>query len=329
MRLRNKAFTLIELLVVIAIIAILIGLLLPAVQKVREAANRAQCQNNLKQIALGMHNYQGTHKTLPQGVGTFGCCWGTWLVPVLPYIEQESLSRLYVNFSGNDATGPRYGQAGNLTVSRTRLKVYTCPSDMPSSPTNQITNQNYVVNYGNTNFFQQDVIAAGVTYKFEGAPFNCYTGSSSDDGPVNAAGVAGFPRAYGIPVRFEDIKDGLSQTLMLSEVIQGKGLDARGFSWYGGGSGFITFIPPNASDPDIMTGAWCNTADPKNPPCITASAAPPNPMGRRQGARSLHSGGVMVAMCDGSISFVANSINAAIWRAAGTARGGEPTSLSQ
>src|SRR5437762_12522650 len=92
MRHLRAAFTLVELLVVFAIIGVLVVLLRHAVQTAREAARRSQCTNNLKQLSLAMMNYEDTFKALPGGVGRFGCCWGTWMVRVLPYMEQGSLS---------------------------------------------------------------------------------------------------------------------------------------------------------------------------------------------------------------------------------------------
>ena len=132
----KRGFTLIELLVVIAIIAVLIALLLPAVQAAREAARRAQCTNNLKQIGLAMHNYVSSMTTLPPG--KLGCCFGTWQMFMLPYLEQGALANAY-NFNGNQAMETvidsgrtlRYSGAANVTATSSRLSALTCPSDTP------------------------------------------------------------------------------------------------------------------------------------------------------------------------------------------------------
>ena len=129
----RSAFTLVELLVVIAIIGVLVALLLPAVQAAREAARRSQCSNNLKQIGLGVHNYADAHRVMP--AGNYHSVFGSWLVHLLPYVEQQMLHQQYSNegMAGYPATGVRYGHAQNLPVTRTQLKVYTCTSDTKSA----------------------------------------------------------------------------------------------------------------------------------------------------------------------------------------------------
>ena len=330
MRLRRRAFTLIELLVVIAIIAILIGLLLPAVQKIREAANRLSCNNNLKQVGLAFHNYHDTNGVLPPGVGDYGCCWGTWMMAVLPYIEQDNMWRLYVNFNGSDRTGPRYAAGTNPTnVTQRRIKVLTCPSDRPSTPTGNMTAHNYGVNYGNTNFYATTV--AGVP--FGGAPFRCYPAGWLSDSTMQATygwaqpdsdknvlfqqhGKAGQPQQA-----LTDVTDGTSSTLMAGELIQGQGGDLRGFTWWGNASGFTTFNLPNANAPDVMTGGACNIPATWNIPCTTINS---QSFPKMSAARSRHAGGgVQVIFCDGPTGFVRYSISLPTWRALGTSQGGE------
>ncbi|HXG12895.1 MAG TPA: DUF1559 domain-containing protein [Gemmataceae bacterium] len=336
MRGRRRGFTLIELLVVIAIIAILIALLLPAVQRVREAANRSQCQNNLKQLGIAMHNYENNYGKLPPGVGPYGCCWGTWVMYILPYIEQDNMFKLYVNLSGNDNTGPRYSSGTNPpNVTRNRIKVLTCPSDNPSQASNGITCHNYAVNYGNTNFYGTTV--NGVP--FGGAPFRCYpagwltdTGMQSFYGWAQPDsdkfdrypqhGPAGQPQAPLV-----QITDGTSNTLMAAEVVQGQGGDLRGFSWWGSASGFTTFNLPNANAPDVMTGGTCNVAATWNIPCTTLNT---QQFPKMSAARSRHSGGgVNVVFCDGHVSWIRDAISLPVWRALGTSQGGETVDSSQ
>jgi len=153
----RRGFTLIELLVVIAIIAILIGLLLPAVQKVREAAARIKCENNLKQIGLAMHNYQDTNGALPAGwvtsspAGAIAPSPGwAWSYLILPQIEQDNLFTIIKN-DGADIVTPNgaWAATANGGVLQTPVKIYRCPSDtgplLNSSMQNYLMN-NYVIN---------------------------------------------------------------------------------------------------------------------------------------------------------------------------------------
>ena len=127
--------------------------------------------------------------------------------------------------------------------------------------------------------------------------------------------LAGQPQ-----VALQRIQDGTSETLMAAEVIQGQGNDLRGFSWWGGASGFTTWSAPNANEPDVLMGGICNVAA-TGIPCTTISS-PLRP--RMAAARSRHTGGgVNVAYCDGHIAFITNSININVWRALSTTQGGE------
>src|SRR5262245_59581522 len=306
---RRTGFTLIELLVVIAIIAVLIGLLLPAVQKIREAASRMSCSNNLKQIALANMNYESTYGTFLPGVGKNGCCWGTWMIPILPFVEQEILDKLYVNFGGLDYSGPRYGAGVNAQVISTRLKSFTCPSDQPQAWNNGIgvlTKHNYVLNAGNTTFYQVP-LPLGCTVgrpgctPFLGAPSGWYTNSDFYwDATVPWTTPPSDPTKgrMGVPVKLAEIRDGTSNTLMASEAIQGRGNDLRGFTWWGGAAGFTTYIGPNSSEQDVLTGGLCR--DPRLP--CTETSTPSRP--RLVGARSVHPGGLNAALCDGSVRFL-------------------------
>jgi len=292
----RRGFTLIELLVVIAIIAILIGLLLPAVQKVREAANRMKCSNNQKQFGLAFHNYNDTMGGLPSATGAGGCCWGTWIIPILPYIEQDNLFRLYVNWGGTDATGPRYGAAPNTQVTSKRLATLTCPSDQPQTPFSGLTNNSYAVNVGN---------------------LGAYPGAS-----LNGVQFGGAPFLHrGKTARIETLSDGTSNTLMMGEVLQGRGSDLRGFIWWGDAAGFSAWLGPNSASPDVIyTPGYCNNQPLQGLPCTgTPTASNPSMFA----ARSRHTGGVNALMCDGSVRFVRSTIAVPTWQAMSTSEGGE------
>ena len=305
---RRRGFTLIELLVVIAIIAVLIALLLPAVQQAREAARRSQCQNNLKQFGLAMHNYHGTHKVFPYGYrygsssDNIARLRESWFQPLLPFMEQGNLYDQYVAAhtaeqvsAGGDSTMVHHTITIAPDVANTVISMAVCPSDPNSPGENRGFQGNYVACTGNEHlgaYSQRTEPVNGMFYIF------------SD---TDIAALA----------------DGTSNTLMLSEALVrpdgSNGWGEPGAYWNGGawgGYGFTTFEGPNPPVPDQIYA--CKDQNYPQAPCSTINRDPAFNF-----ARSAHTGGVMVLLADGSVTLVSDSINLLTWQGLSTRNGGE------
>ncbi|MCU0705675.1 MAG: DUF1559 domain-containing protein [Fimbriiglobus sp.] len=318
---RRPAFTLIELLVVIAIIAILIGLLLPAVQKVREAAARMSCGNNLKQIGLAVHGYHDAHNGLPpQATYTIGSSFSGYSVHarILPYIEQDNLGRL-VSFA--------LGYAAQPDVCRTPIKLYRCPSD-PKGGTRldggvEFAPTNYGFNIGTWLGLDQTTARGG-----DGAfgynltqPLGAITDGLSNT--LAAADVKSFTPALldgGNPAAMN-----VPPPATPAEVVAYGGTfdpDYCHTQWVTGRtlqSGLTTTFPPNTVVPFVSGG---RTFDVNWTSARVGPGTPPHTY-RVVLSRSYHSGGVNGLLMDGSVRFVRSSISQATWRAVGTRTGGE------
>jgi prepilin-type N-terminal cleavage/methylation domain-containing protein/prepilin-type processing-associated H-X9-DG protein len=330
----SRGFTLIELLVVIAIIAVLISLLLPAVQSAREAARRAQCSNNLKQIGLGLHNYATAHNAFPPGrinshITGMGNTWGAY-AQLLPQLE---LTQVYNAF--NFSLSPDIDLA-NTTGSAIFIATFLCPTD-PSSPQYAQTNygmHNYLLNVGN----QYPVL------------------------PNPVAPLAGQPNGIfyeNTAVRIARVTDGLSNTVAVSETIRsvpGIAFSANPLNGFVITGNNKTSGPPISSDADYTS--LCLTASPPGFQVTRGSkwhyGAPGHSMYNHRRtpndlqfdcrgglphsdktdplwswlslnvtSRSQHPGGVQSLFADGHVAFIKNSIGLTVWQALGSANGAE------
>ena len=300
---KRRGFTLIELLVVIAIIAILIALLLPAVQMAREAARRVQCKNHLKQLGLALHNYHETHSRLPL-MASDSLYGYSPAAQLLPFLEQASLQNL-IDFREPLLTGPAWAATINpnlTTVARQSLPVFLCPSDAGDP------------------FYTDDTgtIWAGTNYMVNGGSgMNLNYCSSENDGL--------FWR--GSSTQFRDITDGTTNTIFMAETLFGnrgpdtsllQDADRQMKRVSGGGpcsvtSDVLTARPATRYD-GRRAGAWVRALGYTT---LVHGYYPPNSPAPDvvhhgeviSGARSLHPGGVNALLCDGSVRFLSENIH--------------------
>jgi prepilin-type N-terminal cleavage/methylation domain-containing protein/prepilin-type processing-associated H-X9-DG protein len=315
----RTAFTLIELLVVIAIIAVLIGLLLPAVQKVREAGNRSKCTSQLRQLGLACHNYHDVYGCLPPGgrydpqrvcLGGFTTQGnkGSWLVYLLPFVEEENLFRQIPKLNVPNVDSIQ--EAVSARILPRKLPFLRCPSD----PYTYNREQNREA----TDPFQKYCNGTVSGRPLNPPTYPGYAVSPDAGNSLSAADVRGMFGFCGPKIRLADATDGGSNTLLLGEsLIDQKPIrDLNNWAYAAHGPLSPTIIPINS-----MTDYW--NAD----GCTVAPERYYRNYSVSEGFKSHHPGGANFAFADGSVHFLNQNINHQTYQYLGCRKDGQAVSL--
>ena len=308
---RVTGFTLVELLVVIAIIGILVAMLLPAVQSAREAARRLECKNNLKQLGLALHLHHEQQGYFPPGhfwpksnipnADGAEACWPTYTMPNLEQVNLYDKIDWKLSF-GHAAYTPAHA---NRTITSMELKVMTCPSGPRNLPPwlGAYARGSYVANNGIGPMRDSDLTDIPVLRPVPG------TSTTS----ASAAGVF----YLNSNTRLSDIRDGSTNTVLLSEIRLVAIDDFRGVLHYPEGPLYHHNSTPNSLVPDELRDTMCS--DVSHAPCVDTFTSW-NPRQLTMTVRSFHPGGVNVVMGDGSVHFINETITLNLWQALSTPR---------